>query len=400
MGENISIIKLNPHEKNENFYQNISKTNYLIFKDFVQKLVHQKIIPSIQNRILNLNDLVSPHRTNNLISSKLQSFFKIMSSNSNSSEQQKIDQIPYLTRQLADLYLFIGDYENALVNYEYLLLYSRYHIQHNFENLSISFDPIASIAISEYQKEKGIPAKIGTNGLGKYKAGAQEMIAMLNIILETRTDDIERKLTKAIQIFKLENMHRNCYRIYFLLILFKKLQRNYEDAAAICIIFDKHNQNYKKDNYLSAILNEQAAFCYLYQKKSFRNFSFRLFTAGEKYFLAGHVKHSLGCFLSVKPMYENWNYLYANILDHICLLSSLFSVSNFQIESYRDLFNSNLNSLKCLLFKQLPHSILISLFRNYLYFLKEKYVRSFHFNLLLFYLLLLLLYLINIIKIF
>lgn len=104
-----------------------------------------------------------------------------------------------------------------------------------------------------------------------------------------------------------------------------KVRRNFLGAAQKLIRCAEK----EGDKLTAAMLQEQAAFCYLFNSPpQYRKFGFRLVMAGHLFHQVNQYKHSLRCYGTIYSIYEfhNWNLIEDHI--HFAMARTAYTMGN------------------------------------------------------------------------
>jgi len=182
-------------------------------------------------------------------------------------------------RQLADIAFMIRDYDSALVNYKNCIV--------------------------EMKNDQSM----------KYWAGAIELAALASFMLDYRKDS-DSEMEKAYKTYLECQSFRYATRVTFFENAMKQARGKFSEAASVCVRDGKHSQ------LLAGLLQEQAAYCYLFKPSSpmFRMFSMRLIIAADKFYEANQLEHAYRCAISALDNYysRGWGLLD----DHVLFLIS------------------------------------------------------------------------------
>jgi trafficking protein particle complex subunit 8 len=199
------------------------------------------------------------------------------------------------TKELADLLMIIGDYENALATYK--------------------------LCAPEFKSERE----------WRYYGGSLEMMGLCAYMLDpNRHRDADSELDKAIAYYcKPGDLSLPfATRATFFLSAILRLRGQYREAADALTRIAKACRGSMPLR--TALFQEQAAFCYLLTPRMpmFRRWSFQLVVAAGYFEQAGHARHAVGCYAAANAVYDRRNW--TRIEDHIRYLMArqLFALGN------------------------------------------------------------------------
>ena len=286
------MLTINSHPINKPNIENniisfLSNEDQIGFQSFTREFITKFIIPHIERKVQSLDEIVSANRRG-LFGSRIKNLFRGFGGGGAKSKAVEAPEINSYgakiyslshpvsqMRQLADFVFFLRDYDNALVNYKNCL--------------------------NDYKNDKSM----------KHWAGSLEMISICNSLLDIQRKESENDLEKVITTYFQENQYRFSTRVSFILVTMKKSRNRYLEAAAVCT---RPENNRPISPLLSALFQEQAAFCYLYKQPfpMYRMFTMRLAIAADKYYQSGQYEHALGCTLAAYPNYQGKDWCLIN----------------------------------------------------------------------------------------
>lgn len=306
----INSLPLDRPGENNTYLSNEDRTSFQMFvRDFISKFV----IPHIEQKVQSLDEIVASNRKG-LFGSRFKNLFRGFGG----GQKAKPAEVPEISsygakiyplshpvaqmRQLADFVFFLRDYDNAIVNYKNCL--------------------------TDFRNDKST----------KHWAGCLEMISICNTLLDIQRKESENELEKVLSSYFGENHFRFATRVTFILVTMKKSRNRYLEAAAVCT---RPENNRPMNPLLSALFQEQAAFCYLYKQPfpMYRMFTMRLVIASDKYYQSGQFEHALGCSFAAYPNYQEkeWYLINSHLQYGIGRESYLLSDLNLSIDHFQQL---------------------------------------------------------------
>ena len=291
----LRINSLTPEQgkviNNEKTY--LSTDDCLGLQSFMKEFMFKYVIPHLEGRLQTLEEQVAITRKN-MFTTKVKRLFGFSSKprttgevgapeiTSSGARIYAVRTPTAQTRQLADIAFMIRDYDSALLNYKN--------------------------CIPEMKNDQTL----------KYLAGVTEMVGICQSFLDQNkraSSDSEQEFERALGLYQETKSFRYSVRVIFLLTALKKIKNKFGDAALLLTRLDN------KNNLLTALFQEQSAFCYLFKSPPmYRMFSMRLVMAADKYYEAGQLEHSIGCAIAALPNYKgkDWGLL----VDHIQFIIS------------------------------------------------------------------------------
>ena len=281
-------------------------------KNFTKDIVYKYTIPFMETKLRSLEEQVAANRKS-LFSSKVRSFFRFQSKPRQVGEGAEVTSTGLRiypmgsntsqTRQLADFAFMLRDYDSALLNYKNCIV--------------------------EMKNDQTV----------RHLASATEMAAICNSLIDTQRRDPENDLEKAISLYLQGNCPRYIIRSTMILCSLKKLRNRFTEAAAIYIRSEDKN-----NPLLSALYQEQSAFCYLYKSPNpmHRMFNMRIVMAADKFYEAQQIEHSYGCCYVARNVYSRgWNSLTSHVKFILSRSSFLLEDLESSCSFSRELLENN-----------------------------------------------------------
>lgn len=289
-GDECKLLKINslpadsPQTKKDGSKTFLTMDDCMQLQVFMKEFIFRRLLTYMEKKILHLEDIVAGLRRSRT-GTFSRFFFGSRKRTADCSPETSATGLRYYgcntppaqTRQLGDLCLMTGDFESALANYKACLV--------------------------DYKNDR----------CNKYLAGATEMVALCNTLLGQQRKDSEKELESVGVMYMKELQPRFAARTLLLLSSMKRCRNRFMEAASICI---RAAESFK-DPLISALFQEQAAFCYLfkYPTPMFRMFTMRLVMASDAYAAAGQLVHALGCCYAAYPTYEGQRW--STLKDHV-----------------------------------------------------------------------------------
>mmetsp|Transcript_30537 Transcript_30537/g.76622 ORF Transcript_30537/g.76622 Transcript_30537/m.76622 type:complete len:1394 (+) Transcript_30537:59-4240(+) len=304
---------------------------------FLTDVVVRMVVPHLEKMLRSLNDQLVARKG---FRNQVKAWFRPFGGSKDKRAEKDTGEgspLAFSHRQLADYAFILQDYDLAHTNYK--------------------------AAAKEFQTEKQY---------AKHSLAAYEMAALALYMLESSRKDAEADLDKVFSGYhKLGSSGDQLYRLMSSTFFLGEMHRsrgNFADASAV---FIRASELTACDDLCAALLQEQAAFCYvLSSPPMFRKFAFRLSLSGAHYRKFNQVEHALGCYTSVLAMYEKTRWDKFN--DHVRLVVTQL---NYQLGNH-ELACSHMHRL--LLTSTAPPWNHGSYLREYLSYLKVMGRRDDH----------------------
>ncbi|XP_061362471.1 uncharacterized protein LOC133306201 [Gastrolobium bilobum] len=247
-------------------------------KDLMQDLSSKHIIPNMELKIRVLNQQVSATRKGfkNQIKNLWWRKGKEDGADSLSGPTYNFNSIESQIRVLGDYAFMLRDYELALSNYR--------------------------LISTDYKIDKA----------WKRYAGVQEMMGLTYFMLDQSRKEAEYCMENAFNTYlKLGSSgQQNATRCGLWWIEMLKARDQYKEAATV------YFRICGEDILLSAVMLEQASYCYLLSKPSMlRKYGFHLVLSGEQYKKCDQIKHAIRTYRSALSVFRGTTWSYIN--DHV-----------------------------------------------------------------------------------
>jgi trafficking protein particle complex subunit 8 len=259
---------------------------------FVRDLALRFVLPALESRIFQLNEVVSAKKkgVKNVFKSWLRKPIDLsartqLNNNNSSSVTYRADSIQAQVRLLADTAFMVRDYELALEMYR--LVRDDYKSDTSLLHAANTNEMIALCLLLT----KGSPVQM-TNALeaatSVYDKSPNPMTARLAVRAAVIAGEIYVALSHS------------------------GLFTDYMDNASAALI----RGSTKEQGICSAVLMERAAMCDLQARTpKFRKFGFRMVIAGHVYDSSGHSAHSARCYSLTRAVYDCSGWFHVE--DHI-----------------------------------------------------------------------------------
>nr|CCA15382.1 conserved hypothetical protein [Albugo laibachii Nc14] len=286
----------------------LTKEDTVILNAFVHKFGLQFVLPNLEARIFQLNEVVSSMkkgvknvfkswlRKPKELSSRTASFTSSLGSNGGKSISDptlagrnvtyRFDSIEAQTRLLADTAFMLGDYDLALQTYR--LVRDDYKSDRSVFHCANANEMIALCLLLS----KGSPMQT-TNALE----------AAWTIYSKAPLNPIVSRLAVRNAIIAGEMYHALSH---------SGLMTDYMDSASASLI----RGSAMEQGICSAVLTERAAYCDIQMRlPRFRKYGFRMVMAGHIYDSLGHCAHAARCYTLARGIYDSsgWH----QVEDHI-----------------------------------------------------------------------------------
>ncbi|KAE8671679.1 SYP121 protein [Hibiscus syriacus] len=251
-------------------------------KDFLQELSSKHIIPYMEQKIRVLNQQVSATRKGfrNQIKNLWWRKGKDETIDTPNGPVYTFNSIESQIRILGDYAFMLGDYEFALSNYR--------------------------LISTDYKIDKA----------WKRYAGVQEMMGLTNFMLDQSRKDAEYCMENAFNTYlKLGSAgRRNATRCGLWWVEMLKTRDQFKEAATV------YFRICGEDTLHSAVMLEQASFCYLLSKPPMlHKYGFHLVLSGDHYKKSDQIKHAIRTYRSAIPVYKGttWSLIKDHVHFHI-----------------------------------------------------------------------------------
>ncbi|KAK7396773.1 hypothetical protein VNO78_17931 [Psophocarpus tetragonolobus] len=257
-------------------FLNIDDINEI--KDLMQDLSSKHIIPNMEQKIRVLNQQVSATRKGfkNQIKNLWWRKGKEDGADSLNGPTYNFNSIESQIRVLGDYAFMLRDYELALSNYR--------------------------LISTDYKIDKA----------WKRYAGVQEMMGLTYFMLDQSRKEAEYCMENAFNTYlKLGSLGQlNATRCGLWWIEMLKARDQYNEAATV------YFRICGEDILHSAVMLEQASYCYLLSKPSMlRKYGFHLVLSGEQYKKCDQIKHAIRTYRSALSVFRGTTWSYIN--DHV-----------------------------------------------------------------------------------
>ncbi|KAH1195455.1 Trafficking protein particle complex subunit 8 [Glycine max] len=257
-------------------FLNIDDINEI--KDLMQDLASKYIIPNMEQKIRLLNQQVSATRKGfkNQIKNLWWRKGKEDGADSLNGPTYDFNSIESQIRVLGDYAFMLRDYELALSNYR--------------------------LISTDYKIDKA----------WKRYAGVQEMMGLTYFMLDQSRKEAEYCMENAFNTYlKLGSLGQlNATRCGLWWIEMLKARDQYKEAATV------YFRICGEDILHSAVMLEQASYCYLLSKPSMlRKYGFHLVLSGEQYKKCDQIKHAIRTYRSALSVFRGTTWSYIN--DHV-----------------------------------------------------------------------------------
>ncbi|KAK7244790.1 hypothetical protein RIF29_39616 [Crotalaria pallida] len=251
-------------------------------KDLMQDFSSKHIIPSMEQKIRVLNQQVSATRKGfrNQIKNLWWRKGKEDGADSLNGPMYNFNSIESQIRVLGDYAFMLRDYELALSNYR--------------------------LISTDYKIDKA----------WKRYAGVQEMMGLTYFMLDQSRKEAEYCMENAFNTYlKLGSPgQQNATRCGLWWIEMLKARDQYKEAATV------YFRICGEDILHSAVMLEQASYCYLLSKPSMlRKYGFHLVLSGEQYKKCDQIKHAIRTYRSALSVFKGttWSYISDHVHFHI-----------------------------------------------------------------------------------
>ncbi|KAL5135551.1 Trafficking protein particle complex subunit 8 [Glycine soja] len=264
------------HSQDFGCFLNIDDINEI--KDLMQDLASKHIIPNMEQKIRVLNQQVSATRKGfkNQIKNLWWRKGKEDGADSLNGPTYDFNSIESQIRVLGDYAFMLRDYELALSNYR--------------------------LISTDYKIDKA----------WKRYAGVQEMMGLTYFILDQSRKEAEYCMENAFNTYlKLGSLGQlNATRCGLWWIEMLKARDQYKEAATV------YFRICGEDILHSAVMLEQASYCYLLSKPSMlHKYGFHLVLSGEQYKKCDQIKHAIRTYRSALSVFRGTTWSYIN--DHV-----------------------------------------------------------------------------------
>ncbi|KAJ3427206.1 transport protein trapp [Anaeramoeba flamelloides] len=275
------------NENGEEIGCRLDKNDLNRIKTFTNLYVQNLLIPFFLKKIKKLNEEISNKRGfKNL-------FFDFIGGNNSSSNYKNKNKkfhnsLEDKIRYLGDLYFYIRDYEQAILNYKIA--------SEEFKKLQI-YDSFAS---------------------------SQFMIFLTTFLYSNRIE--EQLLEQAQNTYKQLSLHSHRTIALWFHAEFSKTKGNFSTAINSYILLSTNNNDFN-----AALSLEQAAYCFLLNSSCyFRKFLFHLVLSGNRYSCCKQYYHSLRCFSIVFSNLQPKNYPCINEYLYSSLAKNCFLLKKYK----------------------------------------------------------------------
>ncbi|RDX88744.1 Trafficking protein particle complex subunit 8, partial [Mucuna pruriens] len=270
------ITDASPPSKDLGCFLNIDDINEI--KDLMQDLSSKHIIPNMEQKIRVLNQQVSATRKGfkNQIKNLWWRKGKEDGADSLNGPTYTFNSIESQIRVLGDYAFMLRDYELALSNYR--------------------------LISTDYKIDKA----------WKRYAGVQEMMGLTYFMLDQSRKEAEYCMENAFTTYlKLGSLGQlNATRCGLWWIEMLKARDQHKEAATV------YFRICGEDILHSAVMLEQASYCYLLSKPSMlRKYGFHLVLSGEQYKKCDQIKHAIRTYKSALSVFRGTTWSYIN--DHV-----------------------------------------------------------------------------------
>ncbi|KAK7284775.1 hypothetical protein RJT34_19528 [Clitoria ternatea] len=246
-------------------------------RDLIQDLSSKHIIPNMEQKIRVLNQQVSATRKGfkNQIKNLWWRKGKEDGADSLNGPTYNYNSIESQIRVLGDYAFMLRDYDLALSNYR--------------------------LISTDYKIDKA----------WKRYAGVQEMMGLTYFMLDQSRKEAEYCMENAFNTYlKLGSLgQQNATRCGLWWIEMLKARDQYNEAAAV------YFRICGEDILHSAVMLEQASYCYLSKPSMLRKYGFHLVLSGEQYKKCEQIKHAIRTYRSALSVFRGTTWSYIN--DHV-----------------------------------------------------------------------------------